>query len=481
MNPVWLIAVPLSLAFLGIFSGNISRILLWIAAISNSIISIKIATISGTTSFVIGGWKPPFGINLVVDDGTKLIVVAVNIIFLLALLATSTEKLKSSLKLSVVYMLSLAALNGIVLTGDLFNLFVFLEIASISAYIIAASSQRNESKFAAFKYLIIGSVGSALYLLGTSMLYATYGTLNMADISQHMKTGMIHPNVLTVVSLLYLFGLGVEAKLFPLNGWVPDVYSYASQRATTILATAFPVVMIFAFSRIFVTVIGFGEVQSLIIILGLLTVVIGEVIAFSQKKLKRMLAYSSIAQAGLALLLIGIGTESSMTGAFMLLINNSISKLILFSIAGYIISTISDDSFEKVAAFASKSRISALLFTAGALSVIGMPLFFGFRAKLLIIESTISYNLWVPVVFLVTALIEAVYYFTWIFNIYRPDTADSIHKKLPVRTLIAGSILVVMIIILGIASQGAFEVFEKAGTAILDSLSYASTVLLGGI
>lgn len=210
MNPVWLVAVPLSLAFLGIFSRNISRTLLWIAAISNTLISVKVATISGSASFTIGGWKPPFGINLVVDDATKLITVAVNLIFLLALFATSTNKTDSSSNLPVAYILSLATLNGIVLTGDLFNLFVFLEIASISAYIIAASSKRNESKFAAFKYLIIGSVGSALYLLGTAMLYATYGTLNMADISQHIKTGMTHPNVLTVVSLLYLFGLGAE-------------------------------------------------------------------------------------------------------------------------------------------------------------------------------------------------------------------------------------------------------------------------------
>jgi len=457
MNPTWLIALPLGFAFLGIFAGKFSKAFLWIASLANAIISLFIFNGNGVTSYIIGGWIPPYGINLVVNDMTRVFLLAVNLIFLLALVATSAEILKKDEKMSVAFMLSLAAINGILLTGDLFNLFVFLEISAISAYIMAASGKEAISKFAALKYLILGSIASSFYLLGVIVVYASTGTLNMADAAA--KVTSLNPNVLLAAGLLMVVGLGVETKLFPFNGWAPDVYANASGRGSTILASVFPIAMISAFIRVITFVINSGKLNELIIVLGITTAIIGEVLAFSQKRMKKMLAYSSIAQAGVILMLIGIGSSKAYIGASMLLLNNGFGKLLLFSVASQIALVAGSDHFENVTG-------------------VGMPLFFGFRSKLYVISATMDKSLWIPAVILITAAIEVTYYFRWIFNLVKADAKLSEKRSpVPFGLALAGLLAVLVVIAFGIVPEANLDFFNRIG----DLSIQLSKTLMGGM
>lgn len=476
MNPIWLIAIPLGLAFLGIFAGKFSKALLWFAALSNLIFSFLIFNGNGVESYIIGGWIPPYGINLVVNDMTRLFLLAVNLIFLLALVATSAERLKKDEKMSVAFMLSLAAINGILLTGDLFNLFVFLEISAISAYIMAASGKEAMSKFSAFKYLILGSIASSLYLLGVIVVYASTGTLNMADAAAKVTT--LNPNVLLAAGLLMVVGLGVETKLFPFNGWAPDVYANASGRGSTILASVFPIAMISAFIRVITFVINSGKLNELIIVLGITTAVIGEILAFSQKRMKKMLAYSSIAQAGIILMLIGIGSSKAYIGASMLLLNNGFGKLLLFSVASQIALVAGSDRLDDVSGAGRKSPLLSLLFSAGALTISGMPLFFGFRSKLYVISATMDKSLWIPAVILITAAIEVTYYFRWIFNLVKPDAKLSEKRSsVPFGLALVGFLVVLIVITFGVLPEANLEFFNRIG----DLTIQLSKNLMGGM
>lgn len=159
MNPVWLIAVPLALAFISTFANRISNWLLFLSAIFNAVAGIFLSFSSGTVSYSIGGWRSPFGIDLIVTDATRILLPVANILFFFAVIIHLSKK-RALEKFSVVYTISLASLNGILLTNDLFNLFVFLEIAGVAAYLLAMTGKEGESKVAAFKYLLLGSVGS---------------------------------------------------------------------------------------------------------------------------------------------------------------------------------------------------------------------------------------------------------------------------------------------------------------------------------
>lgn len=480
MNPVWLIAAPLAMAFLGVFSGKISKFYLWGVSIFNTILSLVIFTGSGVQNYVIGGWDAPYGINLVVTDHTRLFLLAVNILFFLALISTPEEKSKSE-KRAIAYSLSLAALNGILLTGDMFNLFVFLEIASISAYIMTASGKNRASKFAALKYLIIGTVASSLYLLGTITVYASLGTLNIVDAGAKIAGGLLNSEVLLMAALFFIVGLGVESKLFPLNGWVPEAYTKASHRGVAIMASVFPLVMVTAFTKIMMMT-GKSGVSDLIVLLGVATAAVGEILAFSQKNLKRTLAYSSIAQAGLALLLVGIGTREALIGSAMLLLNNGMSKLIMFGVASFAEDNVRGDSFDCTKGLGRRTPIFGLMFTVAALSVAGLPMFFGFRSKLFVISSTFEKNWLVPAVILITAAIEATYYFRWIFNLFRSENGSSNNKlKAKPGLAIAGILLIVAIVVLGIGPESVMNVFNRAGTAMFESITLLARTLTGGI
>jgi len=247
-NPVLLIAFPLLFSFLPTLFKK------WEKASLVSVILFNIIALFFIEKGVynIGGWEAPFGINLVLDNYSFIGVLIVNLVFALSVLIS----FESIGKYSIVLLISLASLNGMILTGDLFNLFVFMEIGAISAYIL--SSITKKYKFT-FNYLVIGTLGSGLYLLGTIILYGIFGSLNMTDISEKIISHNVNPAVLMLPAVLIFIGLAVEAKLLPFNGWVKGVFGNANSLVGSIFASAYAATTVIVFGRLFVNLFLISE------------------------------------------------------------------------------------------------------------------------------------------------------------------------------------------------------------------------------
>jgi multicomponent Na+:H+ antiporter subunit D len=235
-------------------------------------------------------------------------------------------------------MLMLLGFNGMVLTGDLFNLYVFLEISSLAAYALISVGDKP-APFAAFRYLIIGTVGGSLYLLGVGYLYTVTGTLNMIDMAAMLPTVAQQPAVVTALILITV-GIGIKAAMFPMHGWLPDSYTYANTTSTALIAPIGTKVGAYVLMRVLLYVFGIDRVDAVIplsTIIGILAcagILYGSIMAIAQSELKRMLAYSSVSQIGYILLGISLANPMGFVGAVLHVLNHAIMKAALFLVAG---------------------------------------------------------------------------------------------------------------------------------------------------
>lgn len=300
MNPILLIAIPLFAAFLAVIFKKHDKLIMAAAVGFNTIYTIISAILySNPVIYEIGGFRPPFGISLVLDAYSMTGIVILNIVFVLIVLLSY----KTIAKYSVVMVVFLAALNGLILTGDLFNLFVFLEIAAISAYIM--SSMNKEYKHT-FNYVILGSLASGLYLFGIIIMYNIFGTLNIADIKGMIdSTSYSLIGVMTLPVILIFAGISVEAKLMPFSGWVKGVLRKSNGLVGTLLLSAYATSIIFVFGRLLNTVLVFSnEMKIIFTAIALITLVLAEFAALSKKNIREILLFSSIAQSGLMIFLL---------------------------------------------------------------------------------------------------------------------------------------------------------------------------------
>jgi multicomponent Na+:H+ antiporter subunit D len=217
----------------------------WPTLMLASLVSVTIAVFNvfkvldkGPVHYYMGNWAPPIGIEYVLDHLSAFVMLVINVIaFLVLMHAKKIVPLELTGKEPPYYAaisLLLAGLNGIVITGDLFNLYVFLEISSLSLYGLIASGERK-SPVAAFRYLIMGTIAASFYLLGVGFLYITTGSLNMADVKAILPSIAGQPTVLIALALMVL-GIGIKMALFPLHGWLPDAYTYAPSTSSAIIA-----------------------------------------------------------------------------------------------------------------------------------------------------------------------------------------------------------------------------------------------------
>ena len=309
------------------FLKKIDKALLGLAAVLNVALAVLIAAVyQGETIFELGGFKPPFGISLVLDDFSLIGIVLLNAIFALILLMNG----KLIKGYATVFLVSLAALNGVILTGDLFNLFVFLEIAAIAAYIFTAMDKGFKHSF---NYLVVGTLGSGLYLFGIILLYNIFGSLNMFDIQSKLQAMEgADKSALTLPLIMIFAGLSVEAKLMPFGGWVRGVLKKANGLVGTMIVSGYALAMLLAVGRLMDTVFVMSDaVLIAFTAVAAGTLVFAEASAFSKKNLREILLFSSVAQAGLVVLLFLYGLT---VPAVLVLAGNVVSKLILFTVAG---------------------------------------------------------------------------------------------------------------------------------------------------
>ncbi len=338
--------------------------------------------------YTMGGWAPPLGISLVWDALSQLLILIISVISLAVTLFAIPymQQYTARNKFYSLYLLMIAGMNGVVLTGDLFNLFVFLEIASIASYALVAFGVEAEELEASFKYLILGGISSTLILMGIALLYATTGTLNMADMEIRLHSMESNPLILFVFAL-FLLGFGLKSAMVPFHAWLPDAHPSAPAPISAMLSgLIIKALGIYALVRIFFVILGMPPiVQQILLTLGALSMVIGVFLAVGQWDFKRLLAYHSISQMGYVVVGIGIATPLGILGGLFHLLNHAVFKSLLFLCSGAFEYATGTRQLKQLGGLLKKMPWTGGCCSIAALSISGVPPFNGFWSKLIII------------------------------------------------------------------------------------------------
>jgi multicomponent Na+:H+ antiporter subunit D len=333
------------------------------------------------------------GIQLVIDGFTIFMLLIVNFIaFLVAIYSVNyMTRYTNKWQFYTLFLLMLAGMNGVLITGDLFNLFVFVEIASIASYALVAFGTEKRELEASFKYAVMGGMASLLILLGIIFLYSSTGTLNMGDMTSIMA-GSERPVLMYLVFGLLLAGFGLKAALVPFHAWLPDAHPSAPAPISAMLSgVLIKALGVYAIVRIFYTVFGFPQQISVILMtLGAISMGVGALVALRQWDMKRLLAYSSISQIGYIMLGFGIGTPLAIMGALFHLFNHSVFKSLLFLDSGAIEYATGTRDMKKMGGLGGKMPVTSASTLAGAMSLAGIPPFAGFWSKLIIIIAAVQ-------------------------------------------------------------------------------------------
>ncbi|MBE0596045.1 MAG: monovalent cation/H+ antiporter subunit D family protein [Desulfuromonadales bacterium] len=389
----------------------------------------------GTIRYTVGGWRPPYGIELVVDPLSALMLLLISAVALTAsfsALPTVERELAGREHLFfTLYLILIAGLIGLAITGDAFNLYVLLEITSITSYgLIGMASGR--APLSSFTYIIMGSIGACFYLLGTGYLYLLTGTLNMSDI-QAILPGLHGSFALATAFAFMLVGMWIKMAFFPLHGWLPNAYSLAPTGAALLMAPLMTKITIFLMIRVMFSIftpeyvflqhVGF---QSGIVWAAAIGIVCASALALAQRELKRMLAYIIVAEVGYMVGGVWLANTQGMTGAILHIVNDALMTLCLFLAAAAIVYRTGNLQFESLRGLYRKMPVTMAAFTVGAFSMIGIPPTCGFFSKWYLIMGGIEAGQWGYVVALLfSSLVNAVLFFRLIEIAYFPAEAPA--------------------------------------------------------
>jgi multicomponent Na+:H+ antiporter subunit D len=395
------------------------------ASLVFGLIGLITAVTDGPMSYELGGWPPPIGIEYVLDPLAGYLAAIIGLIGLLVCIypVSVAFDLRPGKGVPVypLVLLLLAGLMGVVLSGDLFHLFVFLEIYALATYALVALGG-DRAVFASFRYLLLGTLASGLYLLGVGFLYFVTGTLNMADVASQLPDLAGDPTVLGSMALIVL-GLALKMALFPLHVWLPDAHTYSPPGVAALLAAVQVKAGAYGLVRILFDVYGPAytdgsglPVSVALTYFGAAGIIVGSVLAIRQTDIKRMLAYSTVAQLGYIGVGIGLATPLALVGALLHVLNHAVMKSGLFLVAGGIIQR---TGLKEIARFTGLGRRMPIVMTGfviAALSMVGVPPTAGFFSKFYLVWATIQTGDWLLAVIVVSASLLTATYFLKLFE-----------------------------------------------------------------
>ena len=429
-----------------------------------SILNLHNVVNHGEVRYAFSGWTAPLGIEWVADGLASVILVLLSVLGLLGVVFTGPTSPKALGGRIVHYytliLLFFSALTGIVFARDLFNLFVFLEVAAISSYALIGVAG-GRALFAAFRYLILGTIGASIYLLGVSYLYAVTGTLNMADMAD--KLPFLLGSKALVGGLLFIFiGLGIKMALVPFHAWMPEAYAYAPDSVSPILASLLTKIALLAWVRIIywvlnASIVVYGiPILLLVAVLGALAAVIGASLALAQRDLKMMFAYGGISHIGIILIGIGQGNQTGFVGGIFYLLNDAVMQAALFFLAGvafchYGVRTIDDlGRVGKQAPWLTGSLIVV------GLGMIGLPPTGGFFGKWNIILGALEAGNYVSVAAVIlSTLLTLAYFIKLLEGIFRQTSTrlDVQFGEIPLSFKMTLGVTSAAIMLLGLFSS----------------------------
>ncbi len=486
--PLLTVAVPLIAAPICVLIGN--KHIAWLLAFLASLFSFLFSThmllqvMDGDVlSYHLGGWAPPLGIEYRVDAANAFVLMLISGISTVILpyarqsVAHEIKKVSHTL-FYCCYLLCFTGLLGVVATGDAFNVFVFLEVSSLSTYVLIAMGAERDRRAltAAYDYLILGTIGATFFVIGIGFLYIATGTLNMADLAVRIADLEGNRTVQAAFAFIVV-GMGLKAAIYPLHLWLPGSYTYAPSVVTVFLAATATKAAIYVLIRFMFSVFQPDFVFELhtltwiIMPLAILAMFAASLIAVFQTDLKRLLAYSSVAQVGYMILGIGLATKTGLSAAIIHLFNHGITKAVLFMVVGAFVMRKGGSFIKNLDGLGKQMPVTCAAFVIGGLSLIGVPGTAGFVSKWVLIDAALQKDLWwLAILIVLSSLLAVIYVWKIVEVLYmkQPDTSLAI-KEVPYSMLVPMWILAIACLYFGLNTE-----------LTLSSATVAAESLIGG-
>jgi len=482
--PILQIVLPLLLAPVCVLLRGAG--LAWFTALTASWGAFGIAVVllmdvlaGGPVSYAVGGWDPPWGIELRVDAANAFVLTIVSgigaVVMIFARQSVEHEVGNARAYLFyTTYLLCLAGLLGVTITGDAFNLFVFLEISSLSSYVLISLGKDRRALYAAYQYLILGTIGATFYLIGVGLLYQVTGTLNMMDLAQRIG-GQEGLRGVRVAFAFLTVGISLKLALFPLHIWLPNAYAYAPSVVTGFLAATATKVSIYVLLRVFFTIFGadfsFGQMPlgEVLMILAVAAMFVASTVAIFQNNVKRMLAYSSVAQVGYIVLGIGMASVTGVQAGVLHLFNHAIIKGGLFLAMGCIAYSIGSTHIRDMAGLGKRMPWTAAAFVAGGFGLIGIPMTAGFISKWYLVLAALEQGWWwVAALILLSSLLAVIYIWKVVERMYFQPAGEGAERcEAPFGLLVPTWILIGASIWFGIDTRFSAGGALEAAKALL--------------
>ena len=438
--------------------------------------------VEGVIIYELGGWAAPWGIEYRIDKLNAFVLVIVTAIGAVVM-PYAKRTVDTEIPVSRVYLfytmllLCEAGLLGISVTGDAFNLFVFLEVSSLSSYVLISFGKDRRALTAAYRYLIMGTIGATFYIIGVGLMYNATGSLNIYDLSRLIPELAGSRTIQAAMAFLTV-GLGLKLALFPMHMWLPNAYTYAPSAVTVFLAATATKVAVYALIRVTYTIFGTVDILEIVpirdmfMVMAVIAMFVGSLVAIYQLNIKRMLAYSSVAQIGYIVLGLSFDTVTGMAAGIIHLFNHAVMKGGLFMALGAVAYRVGGVQLGQMTGLGRKMPWTMASFVAGGLSLIGVPLTVGFVSKWYLIQAALEKGWWmIAILIVISSLLAVIYVWRVVEVIYfRPssEVAQEVNEA-PLSMLIPMWVLI-----------GASIYFGIDATTTLDVAIAAARALLGG-
>lgn len=434
----------------------------------------------GVIVYELGGWAAPWGIEYRIDKLNAFILVIVTAIGAVVM-PYAKHTVDKEIPVSRVYLfytmflLCEAGLLGITITGDAFNLFVFLEVSSLSSYVLISFGKDRRALTAAYRYLIMGTIGATFYIVGVGLMYNATGSLNIHDLSKLIPELAGSRTIQAALAFLTV-GLGLKLALFPMHMWLPNAYTFAPSVVTVFLAATATKVAVYALIRVTYTIFGtvnileIVPVQEMLTVMAVIAMFVGSLVAIYQINVKRMLAYSSVAQIGYMMLGLSFDTITGVAAGIIHLFNHAVMKGGLFMALGAVAYRTGGVRLEHMSGLGRKMPWTMASFVVGGLSLIGVPLTVGFVSKWYLIEAALEKG-WalIAVLIVISSLLAVVYVWRVVEVIYffpaKEVTRDA--KEAPLPMLLPTWILIGASIYFGIDATTTLNIAFGAASTLL--------------
>ena len=437
---------------------------------------------TGTISYELGGWSPPWGIEYRIDKLNAFIALIISGVSTVVLVAaqTSIEKEIPQEKHTlfyILYLLSLTGMLGIVTTGDAFNVFVFLEISSLSAYSLIALGPDRRALWASFQYLIMGTIGATFILIGIGLMYQMTGTLNMADLATRLPE-VAETRTVTTAYVFFIVGVCLKLALFPLHLWLPNAYAHAPSIVTAFFAATSTKVAAYLLIRFTFSIFGVSfsfttlPMEMVFLTLGLLGIFVASTVAIYQDNIKHVFAYSSVAQIGYMIVGFSMSTNAGLSAMLLHVFNHALMKGALFLALGAVMLRVGSTQLKDFQGLGRQMPLTMAAIVVGGLSLIGVPLTVGFVSKWYLVVAALEKGWWpVAGLVLLASLLAVVYVWRIVETAYfkaplAPIAGKERVKEAPMAFLLPVWMLVSANVYFGLDTRLSVEVATAAAQSL---------------